>query len=246
MIDIQFRRGRAYLWQKWFHLKPSARDSVRAVHYVQARGRDGVPGFIRQPFLTPLVDLSKGEDALLESYAKNTRYEIRRAKAEGIKATIEDNLANFVKFYNRFALTKDLPPISLADVECYRPHLCVTKATQGQQLLAMHSYLVDAEEKRARLLHSACLFRVADKDGAQLIGRANRLLHHEDMGHFISQGMSYVDLGGYHAANDRELLRVNRFKDSFSGTVVQESNYLSVPLYMYRLLHDRLQTHRLR
>jgi lipid II:glycine glycyltransferase (peptidoglycan interpeptide bridge formation enzyme) len=242
MIDIQFRRGVIRSWQKWFHRTPSTVDAARAVHYVQARECGHVRGFIRQPFLTPLVDLCRESDGLLQSYAKNTRYEIRRARAEGVSCGLEDDLARFVEFYNSFAATKDLSGLNLRELQHYASHLLVTKATREGNVLAMHSYLLDPQEKRARLLHSASLFRTTlTSEDSQRSGRANRLLHYQDMLHCRELGMGEMDLGGYHRSSDLALLSVNKFKESFGGNIVEESNYLSLPLYMYRLINQWLK-----
>jgi len=241
MIDIQMKRGLIHRWQKWFHDAPSVADSFKAVHYIQSHARIAVPGFVRESFLTRLIDLRIGTGLLLRSYPKGTRYEILRAKREGVSVDVENDLGNFVKFYNSFAATKDLSALSLGHIGCYVPYLRVTKAVRDGIVLTMHSYLLDEEGGRARLLHSASVFRTMEnsKDAA-LIGHANRLHHHEDMVYFLDHNVRYMDLGGHYNGSDPKLLGINRFKESFGGDVVEESNYLSVPLYLYRLFSQRL------
>ena len=60
---------------------------------------------------------------------------------------------------------------------------------------------------------------------AAYIGRANRLHHWLDVLRFRDEGFAIYDFGGWYAgtAND-ELLRINRFKESFGGEVVLQYN----------------------
>lgn len=241
MIDIQMRGGILCSWQKWFYAAPLPADGLKAVQYLQSRAQVALPGFVREPFPTRLLDLRKGADAVLQCYAKNTRYEIRRARAEGVSFELESDLAKFLDFYNSFATTKGLSTLDFRFAEVYAPFMKMTKAVRDGIVLTMHSYLVDEEQQRARLLHSASGFRSArNAEDAQLFGRANRLLHHEDMVYFLDHDMRDLDLGGHYYGCDPELINVNKFKESFGGRIVEESNYLSLPLFIRRLLRKRL------
>ena len=94
----------------------------------------------------------------------------------------------------------------------------------------MHAYLLDDTLKRVRLLHSASLFRnEKDNQLKAITGRANRLLHFNDMCFFKQHGFQIYDMGGYaHGTSDEALKRINQFKDSFGGILIQESDYLPV------------------
>jgi hypothetical protein len=110
--------------------------------------------------------------------------------------------------------------------------MLVTEMSVGGQPLVMHAYLQDKTIGRVALWKSASHFRTLEgAEGQQqrnLIGRANRLLHFSDMKHLRNDGFEIYDLGGYAPdTDDLALKRINDFKDSFGGELVEESNYLS-------------------
>jgi lipid II:glycine glycyltransferase (peptidoglycan interpeptide bridge formation enzyme) len=56
-----------------------------------------------------------------------------------------------------------------------------------------------------------------------MIGRANRLLHWEDIRYFKSQGYLIYDFGGIGVdINDKEKQAINKFKECFNGVRVKE------------------------
>ena len=73
------------------------------------------------------------------------------------------------------------------------------------------------------LFYSASLFRELDNSAIRnRIGRANRLLHWQDMLHFKAGGISVYDFGGWYAGDsDLERLRINKFKEEFGGQIVK-------------------------
>jgi len=51
-----------------------------------------------------------------------------------------------------------------------------------------------------------------------LIGRANRWLHYQDMRRFKAKGFALYDFGGYAKdSGDVDLQRINQFKEGFRG-----------------------------
>ncbi|RZM20525.1 MAG: hypothetical protein EOO88_35930 [Pedobacter sp.] len=184
-------------------------------------------GYKRSDFYTKLIDISVPEDIILSGLDKDTAYDIRRGKKDGIHTNIHTDLNQFVEFYNGFAQTKGLNQINLAALHNGN-NLLVTKAEIDSEVLVMHSYILDPSAKRVRLLHSASLYRNAEMGASKrsLVGRANRLLHFEDMILFKSQGYSIYDMGGYaFKTADQSLQRINLFKDGFGGRLVLESDY---------------------
>lgn len=238
MIEIQTRRGPVKKSTKWFCSRPDWRDALKLVQYKQCQHLESVKGFHRMNFHTIFVDLGKTEASLLGNCGKNTRYKINRARREEVSFAVEENLQNFAKFFNTFAQQKSLTSLQKTNIEALSPHLHVTKAGCNGEDLVMHSYLVDTRLGRARLLHSASHFRQQSETFSRnFIGRANRFLHFEDMVHFKKLGLKIYDFGGY-ALNtkQKELQEINRFKEGFGGIVVQESHYLSTPLYCFHML----------
>ena len=92
----------------------------------------------------------------------------------------------------------------------------------------IHGYLCDPAESRVILQTSSSWIYSSEGDATlrAQIGRANRMLHIEDMKHFQAKGFAIYDLGGYaYETQDRELQGINRFKDSFWGKLVKLYTY---------------------
>ena len=89
---------------------------------------------------------------------------------------------------------------------------------------------------------AACGRSTDDGERRSLIGRANRALHYLNMLNFKDRGITTYDLGGYAlGTQDPELQEVNEFKDSFGGQLIEESNYISLPLHWARKLNALLR-----
>jgi hypothetical protein len=238
MIEILTRKGPITKWTKWFSARPEKRDVLRLVQYNQCAHLEPAKGFRRLDFHTIVVALGQSEDALLGQCGKNTRYKINRARREGVCFALEKDLHHFAEFFITFACQKSLSSLTDTQLKALAPYLHVTKARLDGDDLVMHSYLVDKKLGRARLLHSASHFRQKNETYPRnFIGRANRYLHFEDMLHFKNLGLELYDFGGY-AKNtqDPDLQQINSFKEGFGGSIVQESQYLSTPLYCLKKL----------
>lgn len=195
-------------------------------------------GYINYDFYTKIISLEELENDILNKFTKNTKYEINRVKREGVEFKVENNLNNFLNFYNDFAQSKKLKLLN--NIEKYKDYLVVTKAVFENEILCMHSYLADKNSGRIRLLHSASQFRnIEDNKMKNLIGMANRMLHFDDMCYFKNQGFKEYDLGGYaYDTEDAILQSINKFKDSFGGTLVKEIELQSIPFFILNKLYS--------
>lgn len=222
----------------FFSSNPSRKDIVKFIQYSQCQSRSEFYGFKREKCFTKIIDISQNNDEIFRKFKKNTKYEINRAKKEGIIFNVEEKPEQFVKFYNVFAESKKRPLIRLEYIKSFKNNLIITKASDGRCDLVMHAYLIDSEAKRVRLMNSASLFRYETYiDKSQLIGMANRYLHFADILFFKDRKFIIYDLGGYdYELKDDECMAINKFKDSFGGDLLEESIYISYPLYAYRLL----------
>ena len=108
---------------------------------------------------------------------------------------------------------------------------------------AMHSYIVDSELGRVRMLHSASHFRASeDSNHRNAVGRANRFLHYATMLHFKQLGFNQYDFGGYaKGGSDPALQAIARFKDGFGGELVREDRFVSIPMQLLQTLSGVLQ-----
>jgi hypothetical protein len=214
----------------WFDEDP--RDSrVDVVRYVQRT--EPVNGARCEDFHTMLVDLTLDADTIMGRIAQNTRYKIRRAgEKDGVSCVAwhldsRNHVGRFCDYYDAFAAQKGRPSVDrhyverLAEAGVLDLSCAVDQA--GTELV-WHAYY--RTESRARLLYSCSQFRSADDSGARnMIGRANRFHHCEDILRFKREGVSVYDLGGwYTGTEDEERLGINRFKEEFGGEIVRNYN----------------------
>lgn len=228
----------------WFADAPDPADARGFAIYYQAKSTTPVRGFVREPKFTKFISLRGTEDEIFDLMGKNTKHKIKRAISEGGLrfSTIEDP-AEVRELYNEFARGKGRPPLDERTFRAYWPKMLATKMSVDHAPLVMHAFLVDPSLQRANHLYSASLFRSTD-DGERrnLIGRANRALHYLNMLNFKDRGLTNYDLGGYaKGTQDPELVEVNEFKDSLGGELVEESNYISIPLHWARKLNRVLR-----
>jgi hypothetical protein len=203
-----------------------------AVDIIRYRSRsEKISGIVCYPFSTILVDLTQEPDVLLAQMSKTTRNEINRAAKDELSFEFSAQpdhtwIADFFGFYAEFARQKGLPDINRARLlgmrESHALALTRIKAADGT-VLVWHCYV--HVNGWARMVHSASLFRSAEKAQQAVISRSNRRLHWLDMIHFRSQGFSTYDFGGWYSGQkDAEKLNVNRFKEGFGGRVAAQYN----------------------
>lgn len=189
-----------------------------------------VPGWKSYEGATRLIDLNSEPDAMFAALSKGTRYEINRARRDGVGVSFLANpdglrLAEFMDYYDAFAVSKGLPRVHREYLGALAGagKLAISLARDtDDSVLAAHSYLVN--RPRVRLMHSGSLFRIEDASAARAqIGRANRLLHWHDLIAFREIGMEYYDFGGwYEGSTNAALLRINAFKREFGGEIAKE------------------------
>ena len=228
----------------WFAEQPDPADARGLAIYYQAKSTEPARGFIREVKHTKFISLAGTEDEIFDQIGKNTKPKIKRAISEGgLRFTVIENRDEVRDLYNEFARGKGRPPLDERSFRAYWPKMLATKISSDSDALVMHAFLVDEGLKRANHLYSASLFRSTDdSDRRNLIGRANRALHYLNMLNFKARGVTTYDLGGYaFGTQDPELQEVNEFKDSFGGQLVEESNYISLPLHWSRKLNRLLR-----
>ena len=214
----------------WFDDEPED-AKVDAVSYMQRA--HPLRGARCSSFYTILNDLSQSPEELLARVPKNTQYKIRRA-ADRDRVTYAfwnlnslDVLERFCEFFDRFAFLNGLAEADISDLKALAEagvlDISRVGGEDGRDLVWHVHY---RSKTRVRLLHSASLFReVRDSTFRNLIGRANRFHHWQDMLRFKREGILVYDFGGwYEGDTDQEKLRINRFKEEFGGAVVRNYN----------------------
>lgn len=184
-------------------------------------------------FQTLHIDLRASEEELLSGCSDGNRYKVKRAASrDGLDVRqshepTDEEIDQFIGFYDGFAAVKGLAPASRARLTALRAVDGLILSRIGTAVLGdlcHHAYARDS--RRARLLHSASRFRdVADSAMRSLIGRANRLLHWRDIVHCKALGLTLYDFGGLALdASNEELSNIDQFKLSFGGGQVTEFN----------------------
>src|SRR5687768_6585584 len=139
-------RGAVY-GEVWYDEDPPRDCAVDIVLY---RQRDApIAGTRHTPFLSLVSELSGGGAAVTDKFAKDCRYEIRRAEAkDGLRmdfiADPESRLDEFRKLYDAFARQKSLGPSDpkwlLA--ACKARQLALTSASRNGEALVWHAYVL--------------------------------------------------------------------------------------------------------
>jgi lipid II:glycine glycyltransferase (peptidoglycan interpeptide bridge formation enzyme) len=196
-------------------------DIVREFQYSKKR-------MFSEEFYTLFIDLKETEEVIFSRFEKNTKYEINRAKQKDNITTVtmdaRSDKYTFYDFYNKFAVSKHLQAIDMEETDLLIDNnmFIIRAAASNNEYMVLHSYVT--ANGRARLMQSASLFREScDVSYRNMTGRANRLLHWEDIRYFKSQGYLIYDFGGISTdVNDKEKQAIARFKECFNGVKVKE------------------------
>jgi hypothetical protein len=215
---------------------PEKKSDVVKYKFVE-EPREGA--VLREDLFTLLLDLGEDEKVLHSHIGKSAKNEINRARErDGVRCGVflelneksREKLDQYIDYFNAFAASKNRSAISFSDLgQFYEAGtLCIRRALIREEppVLAMHAYIVG--DNRARLFQSASHFRESgDPEKRKLIGRANRLLHWEDILYFKDMGLGYYDFGGWYGGDtDREKLAINQFKETFGGEKRREYSYM--------------------
>lgn len=192
---------------------------------------------------TLLIDLNQKGEELSAGMDRGTRYEVRRAASKDnlsiniVSSLGREALQSFCDYYDEFARQRSLALVFRARLEAManKGRLVISSAADIEgRALVQHAYF---NGLRAHLLYSASLLPSTQNVALRgLIGRANRLLHWQDMLYFKQLGMSAYDFGGIDVLNNsEETTRISQFKEGFGGKVVESYNRTVPCTYKGRL-----------
>lgn len=213
----------------WFADKSLPEKGIITYKEAQYEGKGAVT------FDTLVNDLTKEPEDIKNGFAKNCKYEVNRAQREGVSYRIlsgeditDEEIDKFLEFFKTFWESKDIPFTDenelRRDFRAYRDNgvLVFSIGVVGGEDAIYHTYVHD--EKRARLWHSASLYRLLGDesgDSRKIIGMGNRYLHYEDMLYFKEKGLTEYDWGG--AGKGEDVISITKFKEAFGGS--PETNY---------------------
>ena len=223
MLLLEQKKHGLHFYKVWFAKGPIKKKGLVAYHesFFGGRKKD-------TPFDTLLTDFTETEDEIKQHFAKSCKYKINRAERENVTVIIKCNeeitdkeIQDFCDFFQTFWESKGTSFTGKEeikrDLEEYRKSNALTLAyaiINGERAV-YHTHIFD--EERARLLHSASLYRLQDgEDGNKnVIGMANRYLHFEEIKYFKNAGKMIYDWGG--AGKGEEVFSITEFKESFGG-----------------------------
>lgn len=231
MIILQSKSGLIPFKIIYFAQKPSLRNSIFGT-YRSTQSNKHFFLFKRETINTLVNSLKQSESELLRSFKKPTVYEINRSiRDRATEFDLQASMADFMNIYNNYADTKGWRHYKLRKE--LKNNLHATVCRLNGKIIIGHLYFLDPNSKRVCLEASVSdICRTKNIQLRALIGRANRHLHYADMLYFKNLGFEQYDFGGYddHNIDDPKKIGINRFKNSFNGKLVYESNYTSYPL----------------
>ena len=207
----------------WFAEEPVKENGIITYHQASFEHKDAVK------FETLINNLSDDEDSIKSHFSKSCKYKVNRAAREDVQIEIKDaaaitdeDIEAFLAFFRTFWESKgtsfeqyDSVKRDLMDYRSVNS-LTLAYAKVAGEIAVYHTHIYD--EKYARLLHSASLYRLQDDEEdntRNLIGMANRYLHFQEMLYFKEKGLTAYDWGG--AGKDKDVINITEFKESFGG-----------------------------
>lgn len=183
------------------------------------------PGVANESCPTIVIDLTACEEDLWNAVDPKSRKVIRQAGRDGVTvepvALTEENWNAFLAAYRRLLGRKQkagaLGVGQISELVAQDRFVVTVSRDANGAILSWHGYVL--ADGRARMLNTVSAIDPArDSQWNNLVGRANRLHHWQDMLRFKQDGITSFDLGGvYRGADDQEQLNITRFKRSFGG-----------------------------
>jgi hypothetical protein len=175
---------------------------------------------------TSLVDLSRGAGAVWAGFESNCRNQIRKAEKLGsrVKLVVNgvDAERDFLSVYNEFARVGGVVrPLNNAAMERYRKVRDIFIVFLDDKPIVANLVVRDDQTGRARGTFLASRRR-AEPEEAKFCGWLTRYMIWHEMQHYIDEGFSTFDLGGF----KRDVRTgATEFKRAFGGAIVMEHSY---------------------
>lgn len=226
MIEAVYRKKSIRICQIWFaekEVKPHDKADLIFFHGIPRESTER--NSLSTPFHTLISNLTLSQEELQSVINKNVRYEIRRNVKEPVECrvfTSKDLLENpmvvkqFADMYELMYKEKGKKKtFNMVQLQAYlkKDAFVLTGVYEEDNPLVFHSYIVG--EDKVRLLHSVSDFRNESAD-ANLIARANKRLHFEDLCMFQTQGKKTYDWGGVSSLENPN--GIDAFKFKFGGS----------------------------
>ena len=229
MLEVKSR----FFTNRYFATRLSWRDFLTAVHYFNYLGDScKVPWYYSKKVGVSCVsDLTVGIDKIMAAMKSNTRNEIRRAVREGCTFHLDNDIDDFVPYYNDFCRSKGLSDYtSKARIQKFKS-VMATHVEHNGDVLARHINILDYLGKNAFLMFS-CSRRLDENADRKMIGWANKFLHFKDLEWLADAGFKRYDWSGICLDKEDERYSIGQFKLSFGGEITYPL-MLRTPLYRF-------------
>lgn len=224
----------------WFSDYPYDVGDCHSVIFRACKNKVDIEGFEREEFITLVIDLTQDLDAIWGNMGKKScRYEIKRAKREGIQIKLNQAYEQFYEINRLFRRGKGLS--GLTSPEFMRKSGTLFTAEYEGEIIAGQLYLEDKDNIRWLLGASKRL--EVDKEKAILIGCGNRLMIWEAINYAKGKGIKEFDMGGYYTGKvkDEQKERINIFKKSFGGKLTTHYIYQKDYSKIYKVAQKAYQ-----
>ncbi|WP_155982740.1 hypothetical protein [Paucisalibacillus sp. EB02] len=234
MVEVRYKRGLVNMMDIYGSTKIAHGENVDILIASKVLFPNDEPEeilshkrFIHSYGKTLVIDLEQTEEEIFRSIHKNARYKINRASKrdplhyQELKHPTDEEINDFIQFFDRFAKHKKLPKGNKERLQHLRDQdaLIISYMTDKEDnVLCYHAYV--KTESYCSMLFSASA-RFENSTIRNMIGRANRYLHWQDMKSFRNMGQKWFDFGGLFVESledDEE--HINRFKKEFGGKTV--------------------------
>ena len=170
------------------------------------------------------IDLRKSEKTLLKEMNRTTRYKINRAKKDNFEVLFitepkQEDIEDFVSFYNSFAKTKKIPLCNKNKLEALnkRRMINITSVFSEHGIKLVSHATIMSEGRAISLYAGSARFNCQDISG-QLFSRADRYLHWCEIKLFKKMNLHTFDFMGLSIdPEDINLQNLNAFKRGFGG-----------------------------
>lgn len=230
MLEIEIK-GRVFKCKEiWFADYPYDVKGYAGVTFMECKNRADMAGFTQQEHTTLVIDLTQDLDTIWRNMGKKScRYEVNRAKRDGVIVKTNQNFNEFYQMDKSFREKRGLATASLRRPEFMRRYGTLFTAEVDRKLIAGQFYLED--KNNIRWLLGASRRLEVDRDKAIMIGCANRLIIWEAIKYAKEKGIKEFDMGGYYTGEDKDDPRytINIFKRSFGGELT--THYIYEKIY---------------
>ncbi|SES89422.1 hypothetical protein SAMN05216389_10387 [Oceanobacillus limi] len=234
MVNVRYMRGLVKMMDSYGpmgDINVSKVDVIISTEVLFPPTKQELPtpekGVLQSIGKTLIIDLQRSEEEIYADIGKNARYKINRASKRDpityheLTAPTDEEIEKFVAFFDGFSKHKKIQKANVGRLKGLRDQdslLISYVMDEDSHVLCYHAYL--KTDTYCSLLHSASA-RFENSTMRNMIGRANRFLHWQDMKSLKKMGHKWFDFGGlFIDASAADEKNINQFKEEFGGRTV--------------------------